>query len=238
MKRLIAAALLIASSPSLAASYKVVLAPPPGGKVLKGHGGLHAVDNRTPTSLVRIVSPGSDVRERGTIRVLVMNLGTRTFPFGPEQVSLQLADGTKLSPVPLSAFIRGADLIEREMGRARVTDMRNRSNLGSLAQQSGGLSAQSNVPVPGGGASPMSGSVATDSYEHRADEISLSGAKTLDSIYQVLESQPVEPSKAWGGYYVFDLPKRLRAMKTDQPLMIVVRTGAEVHRFNAILRYE
>jgi hypothetical protein len=238
MKRLIAVALLIASSSSLAASYKVVLAPPAGGSVLKGHGGLHAVDDRSPTSLVRIVSPGSDVKERGTIRVLVMNLGTRTFPFGPEQVSLQLADGTKLSPVPLSEFIKSADLIEREMGRARVTDMRNRSNFGALAQQSGGLSAQSNVPVPGGGASPVSSSVTSDSYDHRADEMLLPGAKTLDSIYQVLESQPVDPNKAWGGYYVFNLPKRLRAVKGDQPLTIVVRTGAEVHRFNATLRYE
>jgi hypothetical protein len=233
MKRLIAVALLVAPAPALAASYKVVLSPPPGGTVLQGHAGLHAVDDRSPTSLVRIISPGSDIRERGTIRVLVMNLGLPTFSFGPEQVSLELADGTKLSPVPLSQFIRGADLIEREMGRARSVDVRNRENLSGLAQQGAG-----SAPVLPGVRSVPSAAAATEGFDRRTDELALPGAKTLDSIYQLLESQPVEPNKAWGGYYVFNLPKTVRSLKTSQPLTIVVRTGAEVRRFKATLSYE
>jgi hypothetical protein len=233
MKRLVAVSLLIASSPSLAASYKVVLAPPSGGKVLEGHGGLHAVDDRSPTSLVRLISPGSNLTRRGTIRVLVMNLGAQTFLFGPEQVSLELADGTKLFPVPPSQFIRGADLIEREMGRARSVDARNRENLSGLAQQGAGSG-----PVVPGVRSVPSAAATTEGFDRRGDEMALPGAKTLDSIYQVLESQPVEPNKAWGGYYVFNLPKEVRALKTTQPLTIVVRTGTEVRRFNATLRYE
>jgi hypothetical protein len=233
MKRLTGVALLIASSPSLAASYKVVLAPPSGGKVLNGHGGLHAVDDRSLTSLIRIISPGSDVKERGTIRVLVMNLGAPTFPFGPEQVSLELADGTKLSPVPLSQFIRGADLIEREMGRARSVDARNRENLSGLAQQGAG----SAPPLPGVRSIPSAAAI-TDAFDRRADEMALPGTKTLNSIYQVLESQPVEPNKAWGGYYVFNLSKEVRALRRDLPLTLVVTTGREVRRFNATLRYD
>jgi hypothetical protein len=234
MKRLIAVALVLAPSAAMGASYKVVLSPPSAGRLLKGHGGLHAVDDRTPASLVRVISPGSDVKERGTIRVLVMNLGAETFPFGPEQVRLELADGTKLSPVPLSQFIRGADLIEREMGRARATDVRNRANLQGLAQQSAGSSAG---PVPGVRA-VSTAPVSTESYDHEVEDLSLPGAKTLDSIYQVLESQPVEPSKAWGGYYVFNVPKNVRALKSDQPLTIIVTTGNEVRRFHATLRYD
>lgn len=236
MKRLIALFLFAATSPAMAKDYTVVLSPPDGGEVLRGHAGLHAVDARSDTTLVRVISPGSDVRERGTIRVLVMNLGTATFPFGPNQVSLELGDGTKLAPVPISQFIKGADLIEREMKFAGATDLQNRNNLSGLAQQSGGgATAQSAVPLSRGPAGPSS--VGIESFDNRTDAMLLPGAKTLDSIYQVLEEQPVEPKRAWGGYYVFNLPKPVRALKADQPLTIVVTTGAEVRRFQATLRY-
>lgn len=236
MKRLLGLILLAAAAPAIGASYKVVLSPPTGGRIIQGHAGLHAVDDRSATTLVRLISPGSEVKQRGTVRVLVMNLGTSTFPFGPEQISMELADGTKLSPVSINQFIKGADLIEREMKRAGASDLRTRNNLSGLAHQSGGgVTAQSGVPVAGGPSSSATGGI--DSFDKQSDALLLPGAKTLDSIYQVLETQPVEPQRAWGGYYVFDLPKKLRGVKTDQPLSIVVTTGAEVRRFNAILRY-
>lgn len=235
MKRLFGLIVLAVASPALAGHYKVVLTPPADGKILRGHGGLHAVDDRSATTLVRVISPGSEVKERGTIRVLVMNLGAKTFPFGPEQVTMVLGDGTKLAPVPISKFINGAELIEREMSRARITDSRIRSNLSQVAEQaSSGPTAQAGVPVAGG---PMD-QLATEGFDQRSDAMMLPGAKTLDSIYQVLESQPVEPSKAWGGYYVFNVPKQVRASKSNQPLTIVVTTGGEVRRFNALLQYD
>ena len=140
MKGLAAIVFLTLAAPASAAGYKVVLSPPEGTEVVRGYGGLHAVDDRTDTTLVRLISPGSDVRERGTIRVLVMNKGAQTFQFGPGQVQLELADGTKLKPVSINEFIRGAELIEREMGRARTIDQRNRANLSELARQGGGSS--------------------------------------------------------------------------------------------------
>ena len=69
MKGLAAIVFLTLAAPVSAASYKVVLSPPEGTSVVRGYGGLHAVDARTDTTLVRLISPGSDVRERGTIRV-------------------------------------------------------------------------------------------------------------------------------------------------------------------------
>ena len=66
----------------------------------------------------------------------------------------------------------------------------------------------------------------------------LPGAETLNAIYQILISQPVAPNKAWGGYYVFDMPKAVSARRANQPLSILVRTGAEEHRFSAVLKWK
>jgi hypothetical protein len=234
MKGFAAIALLAFAAPVSAASYKVVLSPPADTQVVRGHGGLHAVDDRTDTTLVRIISPGSSIKARGTIRVLVMNKGTRTFPFGPDQVRLELADGTRLKPVPIGMFINKAELVEREMGRARTVDHRNRANLSELARQGAGSSS----PGPTGvAAAPTSGPIATQGLDLKPDDLLLPGAKTLDAIYQVLETQPVAPNQGWGGYYVFDLPKAVRDQKSDIPLKIVITTGAEVRRFDATLRY-
>jgi hypothetical protein len=63
------------------------------------------------------------------------------------------------------------------------------------------------------------------------------GAKTLDAIYQVLETQPVGLNQGWGGYYVFNLPKDVRGRKSDLPLTITIITGGEVRHFNATLQY-
>ena len=46
----------------------------------------------------------------------------------------------------------------------------------------------------------------------------LPGGRTLDAIYQILIPLTVDPAKAWGGYYVFDLPKAAFARRADQPL--------------------
>jgi hypothetical protein len=234
MRGFAAMVLLTLATPVSAAAYKVVLSPPAGTEIVRGHGGLHAVDDRTDTSLVRLISPGSNIKERGTIRVLVMNKGKQTFRFGPNEVKLELADGTRLKPVPIGQFINKAELVEREMGRASVVDRRNRANLSELARQSSGSSA---VTQTGVAAAPQSGPVDTGGFDLTSEDMALPGAKTLDAIYQVLETQPVAPNQGWGGYYVFNVPKSVRDRKTDLPLTIIVTTGAEVRRFNATLQY-
>ena len=234
MKGFAAILFLTLATPVSAAAYKVVLSPPPGTEVVHGYGGLHAVDDRTDTTLVRVISPGSNIRERGTIRVLVMNKGTQTFPFGPDQVRLELADGTRLKPVPISMFINKAELVEREVGRARAVDQRNRGNLSELARQSAGSAGSAPTGVA---AAPTSGPISTEGLDLKTDDLLLPGAKTLSAIYQVLETQPVAANHGWGGYYVFNMPKAVRDRKSDLPLTIVVTTGAEVRRFNATLQY-
>jgi hypothetical protein len=224
----------VLSAPVVAGSYHVVLQPE-NGKMLVGHAGVQAVDDRTATALVRVISPGNAVDRRGTVRVLVMNLGPKTFEFGPDQVRLTLADGTVLQPSSVDEFEKGRMLVERESRYAAATDLRIRNNLPGLDQQSnGGPTAQSRAPISSSGPS-VSG---TSGNDRRTDEALLPGAETLNAIYQLLIPQPVAPNKAWGGYYVFDMPKAVFARRTDQPLSISVTTGAEQHRFNAVLKWK
>src|SRR4029078_12454209 len=82
--------------------------------------------------------PGNDIHERGTVRVLVMNLGPSPFEFGPDQVTLTLSDGTVLNPVPVDQMEDGRQLVEREMQHAAANDLRNRNNLAGLDRQANG----------------------------------------------------------------------------------------------------
>jgi hypothetical protein len=219
----------------MAGSYRLVL-DPSSGKYLRGHAGVEAVDQRTPIALVRVISPGNEIAQRGTVRVLVMNLGAKPFEFGPDQVQLKLVDGRVLSPTSVDAMEKGRTLVERESRYAGAIDLQNRQNLAGMEQQAnGGPTAQS--MSPGGNTSSDTTSGSGD-YDHRTDQSLLPGAGTLNAIYQILVEQPVAPQKAWGGYYVFDVPKDVFARRADQPLTILVTTGGEVHKFNATLKWK
>lgn len=233
----IAAALaLFAASPAVAGAYRIVLAAPPGGKLLQGHGGVEAADDRTDVALVRLISPGNDIHDMGTVRVLVMNLGAKAFMFGPDDVTLTLGDGTILKPVPVAKFEDGRELVERETQHAEANDLQNRNDLSGLAQQTGGgPTVQSMSP---GGATPGSIMSGTEGQDHRTDESTVPGSQLLDSIYQVLIPLSVAPQKAWGGYYVFQMPKAEFAKRADQPLAILIRTGGQEHRFAATLKWK
>jgi hypothetical protein len=101
------------------------------------------------------------------------------------------------------------------------------------------MTAQSSAPVPGGSSVSGSSSSATLGQDRKTDDWLVPGAQTLDAINQVLDAPlDVAPQKAWGGYYVFDLPKAVFERRADQPLTILVTTGAEQHRFAATLKWK
>jgi len=227
----ISIAALALSCPAFAGSYRVVLQPMQG-KMLVGHAGVQAVDETTAVAHVRLITPGNQVKERGTVRVLVRNLTSAAFQFGPENVRLQLADGTDLKPSPLDQFEKGAEIVQREMGHAAAVDMQIKNSLSSYAQQGGGSTLTS---TQAGAFAPRAN---IQDLERRSDESDLPGAKTMDALYQLLVPETVGPNQAWGGYYVFDLPKAAFDRRVDQPLTIIVRTGSEEHRFAATLHWK
>ena len=231
----LAATVSLASEAS-AGAYRIELAVPASGKLLHGHGGVAAADDRTGTALVRLISPGNDIHEVGTVRVLVMNLGSKPFEVGPDEVRLTLADGTVLKPVSIDRSEKGRDIVERETQHAMAQNMQNLNNMSGLADQaSRGGTAQSMSPGP---TTAGSGGLETERHDLRGDDSLLPGVQLLDAISQILIPLTVEPQRAWGGYYLFDMPKTVFRRKMDQPLTIDVRTGAEQHRFAATLKWK
>jgi hypothetical protein len=165
-----------------------------------------------------------------------MNLGATPFEFGPDQVTLTLGDGTVLKEVPVAQMEDGRELVERETRYAVSNDLRNRNNLSGLAQQANsGMTVQSLSP---GAAAPGSTLSGTGGQDLRTEDSLIPGVQLLDKIYQVLIPLTVPPQKAWGGYYVFDVPKSVFRKRADQPLTITVRTGAEEHRFAAAMKWK
>lgn len=234
MKAWTALALLALSSPALAGSYKIVLDRPASGRLLTGHMGLQAADDRTAGTLVRVVAPGNTLDVRGTVRVLVMNLSDKPFAFGPDQVTLRLGDGTILQPTPVEAFETRKVVAEQTAGRSRAIDIGNRNSLSSLVGSSSSGPANPSAPV----AIPTGPATSTTSQDFQSDSDLLPHAETLNAIYQLLIPMNVGPQQAWGGYYVFDVPKAVQRSRTDLPLLIVVRTGPEEHRFSAMLHWK
>lgn len=234
MRRLImgaALSLVIASGAASATDYKLEFAAGEG-KVLKGRGGLQVFDVLTDKTRMRVIAPGSRITNRGAVRVLVMNLGQPSYEFGPDQVSVELPDGTALAEVPVPVFDKGEKLVEREVRIGDVVDRTVKSRLNDYAQtqNSGGTAAT----VPGG---TLSRENAGDNNAMKMDELSdnLPGAKLLGGLNGVLRPLDVGPKEAWGGYLIFEMPRALQKAKINQPVVIVVRTGREVHRIKAIL---
>lgn len=234
MRSWIGLALALLSAPAFAGSYKIVLDRPVNGRLLTGHAGLQAADERTQDTLVRVVAPGNTVDVRGTVRVLVMNLSDKAFTFGPDEVTLRLGDGTVLKPTPVDAFERRKDVAEQTAGRARAIDIGNRNSLPSLVGSGASSPNVPGIPV----AIPSGPAANTTSLDFQSDTDLLPHGEVLNAIYQLLIPLNVGPQQAWGGYYVFDVPKAVQRMRTDLPLSITVRTGAEEHRFSAMLRWK
>lgn len=230
MKSWIGLAGLLLAAPAIAGNYKIVLDRPANGRLLNGHMGLQAADEQTPYTLVRVVAPGNTLDVRGTVRVLVANLGKPAFTFGPDQVTLQLGDGTVLKPVPIEEFEKRKVVAEQESGHARAIDLGNRNDLPSSAAGSGSAPGQPQ-------ALPTGTSADTVSQDYQSDSDLLPHSEALNAIYQLLIPLDVGPRQAWGGYYVFDVPKAVQRARADQPLTISVRTGDEVHRFTGMLHW-
>ncbi len=121
------------AAPVAATSFQLRIAPSQG-PMLTGPAGLHALDIRTDDTLIRVIAAGTRIDKRGTIRVLVMNLGKPAYQFGPDEVAIELADGTALQEVPVAVFEQGHPLVEREVSRSAAIVRGVRSSLSSVAE--------------------------------------------------------------------------------------------------------
>lgn len=237
MRKVIAIALACAAAlapAAVQASFRVKLQGAPEHPLIEGRGGLHAVDSRTERTLVRVISPGSDINKMGTVRVLVMNLAAEPFVFSARNVTLELADGTPLPWVPYEEFDEGAKLIERESARQAAMGRRSANNFSELAAGGAARTPGVSTPAPGGNA----GADAAEKLEDDAEVGRQPGAKMREMVESIMDRSRLEPQQAAGGYLLFELPKPLRSARADVPIVLVVKTGKEEHRFTGLLDWQ
>lgn len=233
LKRLPLLLLAVAAAATPAfAGFKVQLKAPEA-QILRASNGIHAVDSRTERTLVRVIAPGLPVGRVGSVRVLVMNLGVQPFGFGPENVTMTLADGTVLVPLAHEKFDRSEQIVSREARMHNATRGRINSNLSGIA--TGGQTGQFGQTLSANSATAAASQraasdldVATDVDQARIDLL-------MNAIQDVMRPSRVAPMEAAGGYLVFELPKEIRKARLDQPLSLVVRAGPDTHRFDALL---
>jgi hypothetical protein len=232
MKRsLILALAFAACAVPASADFRVKLQGPPD-HTLRGRHGLHAVDSRGHTSLVRLISPGSLVNRIGTVRVLVMNLGDKPFAFGPGDVTIALADGTSLPIVAQREFEQGAQIVEKQSARQDSINARNMANLSSLSQSTAaGVTPQ----IPAAGPAPAGAGSEAGKLDHSSRGERSAAEEIRTAVDGLMDSRSVQPQGGGGGYLVFALPKPVRTAKADLPIMVSVKAGGEIHRFEAIL---
>jgi hypothetical protein len=234
MKKLLiaAVALAAAASPALAGPLTLELEPK-DGKILRAVSGMQAVDSRTASALVRVISPGQKVTKRATVRVLIMNLGSKPFSFGPRNVSLKLADGTSVPFMHLAEFRDGIQLVQRETARQSSVRSRIDNNLDGINTSGASVPNGQSLSQNAAANSTTRASeldIPTDSAIASADR--LQGA--VDSI--IATTSTLAPKQATGGYMMFELPDSVRRSKADQPVELIVSAAGEEHHFSAVLR--
>lgn len=229
---LLAAALGVGlTAPVAAAEFRLELL---GDRLLKARNGIVAADSRTSKALVRVISPGSSISKFGTVRVLVMNLGSRAFSFGPEDVAIMSESGAAFPVVNNDRLDTGYESVKRETARQRsVTASVNRS-LSSLAEAASvGVRPQTPVPTVAGSGAGADSAARLDRSRGPGEA---ANPGILDALTGTLGTFEVPPQDARGGYLLFEIPKSLRSSKTSQPLTLVVTVAGEEHRFPALLK--
>jgi hypothetical protein len=222
MKTILLCAALLGAAPAGAGTYRLELQPK-DGKIIRAPNGIHAVDSRTAGTLVRVIAPGLKVwQNRGTLRVLVMNLSGRPFSFGPDDVTLKLADGAPVHFMALAEFKDGIQLVQNETVRNAAVRARIDSNLGGI-NLSGGFGFAGRVS-------------AIDELDLPPDDVDATARRLQQAVDSLLTDDEVEPQEAMGGYLMFELPKSMPAARADQPLDLIVSTGGEEHHFSVVLR--
>lgn len=234
--RLLLAALAGAAltAPSFAFDFRLDLLAG-SERLLRAKNGIAAADSRTGKALVRVISPGSAIGKFGTVRVLVMNLGSRPFIFGPEDVRLEASDGTLLPVVTNERLDKGYRLVEQETNRRDAVKTRVSNDLATLAQTgSTGVVPQTPVASPNGGAAVAQSARGLDRSKGPGEK---SNPGILDAIHGTLGDAEVAPQQVTGGYLLFEVPKAIRSSKKPQELVVLVTVAGEVHRFPALLNH-
>jgi len=236
-----ACAAFIASTSASAAKFTMYLQPS-AQQASRMQNGIAAVDDSTSGSSVRLIQPEGDLKKRGTLQVLLMNQGGKSFDFGSENVTGKLADGTPIAIIPYEQLAReergrerwsafGAALASMNSGRYTATANYRGSSFGNVGTTSySGFSS---------GTATVSGYDATAAaIQNRQifDNVASANAVSRQALQANIRTTTVDPQQTFGGTVTFELPKSVQQSAGDVPATFVVSISGEQHTFNVLLR--
>ena len=217
--------------------------------------GREVVDDTTATTSVRLLEPRQQTPKQGGFRVYVVNNTGKQFNFGPENVTLKMADGTAV------AMLTYQDLLKQEKRReawqaiaagfaAAGRNMQASQagyNYGSASFSGNTYGTYGTTPYTANtygtatysgynaGAAFAAQSVANEQNQRDFQALALNQAAKREDLAQVMKTTTVDPGQAFGGIVQYMVPAAVRSSKTAVPVTIEVRTGDEVHKFQATL---
>ena len=249
-----ASAILLQSAPAFAAEYVLDVTAKPE-QTSRFEDGRETVDDSTATTSVRLLEPRQQTQKQGGFRVYVMNNTGKPFNFGPENVTLKMADGTAV------AMLTYQDLLKQEKRReawqaiaagfaAAGRNMQASQagyNYGSASFSGNTYGSYGTTPYTANtygtatysgynaGAAFAAQSSANEQNQRDFQALQLSQAAKRQDLAQVMKTTTVDPGQAFGGIVQYMVPAAVRSSKTALPVTIEVRTGDDVHTFQATL---
>ncbi|MBH0113205.1 hypothetical protein I5E68_09630 [Novosphingobium sp. YJ-S2-02] len=217
--------------------------------------GREAVDDATPTSSVRILEPRQQTPKQGGFRIYVLNSSDKPFNFGPENITVKMPDGTSVAMLTYQDLLKQQK--RREAWQALAVGLaaagRNMQanqagyNYGSATYSGNSYGTFGTMPYTANsyGTATYSGynagtafaaqSVANEQNQRDLQAMRLSQAAKREDLAQVMKMTTIDPEQVFGGIVQYKIPSEVRASKTPVPITIEVRTGDEVHTFQATL---
>lgn len=242
------------SAPAIAAEYVLdVIAKP--GQTSRFEDGREALDDVTPTSSVRILEPRQQTPKQGGFRVYVVNNSGKPFNFGPESITVKLQDGTSIAMLTYQDLLKQEKRREAWQALAVGLAAAGRNMQASQAGYSYGSATYTGNTYGSFGSTPYTAnsygtatysgynagaafaaqSVANEQNQRDLQAMQLGQAARREDLAQIMKMTTVDHGQAFGGIVQYMIPSTVRSSKVPVPITIEVRTGDEVHTFQATL---
>lgn len=231
------------SAPATAKSVYVMAPVASAEQATKWVEGTPTIINARPLSNVVFAPRGIELPGKpSSFTVVVFNKSEQPITFGPENVTIELSDGQKLS-------MADPEAIEGKLRR----DIKRRKALAALG---GAFSAQGANGYTSGtfsytgtstGGGMYSGIGTYSGYDpalaaqqqQAAREQANSVASAIDarraageeSMQWLMRKSTIEPGQGDGGLFAFEVPKAFAKAAASKPVTIVVTVSGEEHRF-------
>jgi hypothetical protein len=237
---------LAAPMPVVAKTQYILQPRPTGGQQELWRDGKHGVqDTGAVTSVVVTQEHDALPGNPSAFRIFVINNSSAAFNFGPENVAVELADGTRVGMLTVASL---RQRVERDtkrrqffagLGGALQAGSANGYTTGDFdysgqvggAHTSGSGTFSYNDPVAA--QREQQAVQAQTDANFRALRERQAGA--MQALGGLIQTTTVAPGKIFGGIVAYDPPVALKRAKGPQTATIVVTAGSAVHRIVATI---